>query len=129
MTSYGSPSYYAQVLFGTYLGTEVVESNLTGGGPRLFYSVTNDAAKGVLYLKLVNASSTIQPMDIKLQGATKVSPTAKVVSLSARTTDETNSITDPKRIVPVASSISGVGASFHHTVPAYSIEVLQISTK
>jgi alpha-L-arabinofuranosidase len=129
LTSYGSPSYYAQVLFGTYLGTEVVASNLSGGGPRLFYSVTNDAAKGVLYLKLVNASSTIQPMDIKLQGATKVGPTAKVVSLSARTTDETNSISDPKRIVPVTSAIDGVGASFHHTVPAYSIEVLQISTK
>lgn len=129
LNSYGSPSYYAQVMFGSHIGTEVVDSKLDGGGPRLFYSVTHDAAKGVLFLKLVNGSSTPQPLEIKLVGATQVKPTSTLVSLSAHTTEETNSISDPARIVPVQSTINNASADFHHVVPAYSIQVLAVALK
>ena len=60
MSSYGSPSYYAQTMFGGYLGTEVPTSSLEGASDRFFYSVTNDPAKGKVFLKLVNASSVAQ---------------------------------------------------------------------
>lgn len=129
LNSYGSPSYYAQVMFGSHLGTEVVDSKLNGGGPRFFYSVTHDAAKGLLFLKLVNGSSSPQPLEVKLTGATQVTPTAKLVSLSAHTTEETNSISDPVRIVPVHNSIKTAGADFHHVIPAYSIQVLELAVK
>jgi alpha-N-arabinofuranosidase len=129
LTSYGSPSYYAQVMFGNHIGKEIVGATASGGGPRFFYSATKDSDAGVLYLKLVNASSIPQPVEIKLAGAGSVNSSAKVTTLSAKTTQETNSITDPKRIVPVESSFKGVKDSFNYTIPGYAIQVLEIKLK
>jgi alpha-N-arabinofuranosidase len=129
LTSYGSPSYYAQVMFGNHIGKEVVGSTVSGGGQRFFYSATKDPGTGTLYLKLVNASSVPQPVDIKLAGANSVASSAKVVSLSAKTTQDTNSITDPKRIVPVESTFHGVKDNFTYTIPAYAIQVMEVKLK
>jgi alpha-N-arabinofuranosidase len=126
-SSYGSPSYYAQSLFGEHLGTSVPTSSIIGASDRLFYSVTNDTAKGVTYLKLVNATSTPQPIEAAISGATPGS-SATVYTLSGKTTAETNSIDDPKRIVPVKSTIK-TGAKFSHTVPPYAIQIVVMETK
>jgi alpha-N-arabinofuranosidase len=128
-SSYGSPSYYAQVLFANHVGTEVVASNLQGAGDRLFYSVTRDATKGIVYLKIVNASSTAQDVKIALDGARDVRSTARLIRLCAATTAATNSITDPKRVVPVESSIKGVGKQFARTVPGFSIDVFELAVQ
>ena len=132
MTSYGSPSYYAQAMFASHVGTEIVASELKGAQgsaapDRLFYSVTKDAAKGIVYLKLVNASSAAQPLKISLDGVKDVKGSAKLISLSGATTAETNTITDPRRVAPVESVVKGVGKSFERTLPGYSVEVLEIS--
>ena len=129
LNSYGSPSYYAQVMFSNHIGKEIVASTVNGGGPRFFYSATKDPGAGVLYLKLVNASSIPQPVDIKLGGAGSVDSSAKVITLSAKTTQDTNSITDPKRIVPVESTFHGVKDNFSYTVPAYAIQILEVKLK
>jgi alpha-N-arabinofuranosidase len=129
LSSYGSPSYYAQAIFAKYLGTEVVASELKDAGDKLFYSVTKDEAKGVVYLKLVNGSSEAQKLTVSLDGVKSVKPTAKLVQLSAATTAATNTITDPKRVVPVESVATGVAKQFTRTVPGYSIQVLEISAK
>ncbi len=128
-SSYGSPSYYAQVMFASYIGNETVASNLTGAGPRFFYSATRDASKGKLYLKLVNASSLPQDINLQLAGAGKIAGTAPLVSLHALTNEATNTILEPTRIVPVKTQLKNVSADFHHTVPGYSIEVLDIDLK
>jgi len=122
--SYGSPAYYAQVLFAQYLGDHTLGSKLEGAGPKLFYSITGNTAKKKLYLKLVNASTDPQPVQIDLEGA-KLASTAKLVSLHAHDARETNSIDAPSHIVPVETQLQGVGAQFHHTVPGLSIEVME----
>ncbi len=129
LTSYGSPGYYAQAMFAEYLGTEVPTSSMTGGGNRFFYSVTRDAAKGAVYLKLVNASSTPQQVDVDMSGAGNVAKTGTLVSLTGSNNAETNSITAPKRIVPVKTALKAAGAKFSHTVPAYSVQVLELQAK
>ncbi|MGA8030504.1 MAG: alpha-L-arabinofuranosidase C-terminal domain-containing protein [Bryobacteraceae bacterium] len=129
LSSYGSPSYYAQVMFSNHHGNEIVQSELQGGGPRIFYSVTRDAATGVLFLKIVNASSVPQAVDIKLTGANTLKSNGKLVSLSARTPDETNTISAPAKIVPVETPLKNVKANFHHTLPPYSIHVLELNFK
>lgn len=129
LRSYGSPSYYAQVMFSNHLGKQVVASSLQNAGPRFFYSVTRDPGKGMLYLKVVNASSQPQMLHIKLDGATRVHPAAALTSLTAHTMEETNSITHPERVVPVASQLEGVSANFTHSFPAYSIDVLDIALR
>jgi alpha-N-arabinofuranosidase len=127
--SYGSPSYYAQVLFDQYLGTEILSGQLSGANPRCFYSATYSPDKSTLYLKLVNASSASQPIAIQLQGAGSVEKTAKLISLSATNTEETNTIDHPERIVPVEHELKDVSGSFSHTLPPYSIEVLALRAK
>jgi alpha-L-arabinofuranosidase len=129
LDSYGSPSYYAQVIFSNHIGTEIVDATLDGGGPRLFSSVTRDTAKGVLYLKIVNASSAPQAVNIKLTGAYQLKGEGRLISLTAHTTAETNTLREPTRIVPVESSLPGIKRNFNHTFPPYSISVIEIDTK
>ena len=129
VTSYGAPSYYAQAMFAEYLGTEVPTSSVSGGGKRFFYSVTRDAAKGAVYLKLVNASSVAQPVEIDMTGASSVAKTGTLVSLTGNDLAETNTISAPGRIVPVKTALKSSGPKFTHTVPAYSIQVLVLQAK
>ena len=126
LNSYGSPSYYAQVMFNTHLGDHILDSNLDAANPRLFETVSVDSKSHRVIVKLVNGSSQPQAVNIKLSGAKGVHSKAAVTTLSAPTMEATNSITDPKRIVPVVSSINNAAATFTHTVPAYAIQILDL---
>jgi alpha-L-arabinofuranosidase len=125
-SSYGSPSYYAQVMFSNYVGAEVVDSALRDAGSRVFYSVTRDTAKRELYLKLVNASPESQPINIQLDGTASVQSNVTLITLHAATKEATNTISNPNNIVPVATTITRVGQKFQHIAPPYSIQVLKI---
>ena len=129
MSSYGSPSYYAQAIFAEYLGSAVPQSSLSGAGERFFYSVTDDPAKSAAYLKLVNASSDPQPLTITLDGAAHIARQGTLVTLSGTNPAETNSTKAPTRIVPGKSVFQDAGPHITHTVPPYTVEVLAISTK
>jgi alpha-N-arabinofuranosidase len=123
MKSYGSPSYYAQCLFAAHLGGAVVQSSIAGAGPRFFYSATKSGS--VLHLKLVNASDKPQELSLEIAGAKRASPTHVIAmwSLHGGSFEATNSITEPEKIVPVMSHVV-LGKT--HTVPAYTIEVLDV---
>jgi alpha-N-arabinofuranosidase len=124
LTSYGSPSYYAQVLFAGHLGDGTPQSSASGAGDRFFYSATVGSKDHTLYLKLVNASNSAQPLDIDVAGVSSVK--ASVNSLHAPTSEATNSITDPEQIVPRKSVEKLPAGPWHHTVPALTIEVIDI---
>ena len=124
--SYGSPSYYAQVMFASYLGDQLPQSSEQGGGSRFFYSVTRDSKQNRLYVKLVNADSTAQPVEIKVDGA-NLADAGKVVTLSAKDTQATNTLDEPRNIVPVEAPLQASGTDLHHTMPPYSIEVLVLN--
>lgn len=134
LESYGSPSYYAQVIFGTYYGDEIPQTDETGPAlnqdpnpvPKFFYSVTRQSQTGELFVKLVNASSTAQPVSIALDGATRVDRIANIVTLSAKTLAATNSIDHPRNILPVESRFERAAATFTYTVPPFSIQVLRL---
>ncbi|HEX6496104.1 MAG TPA: alpha-L-arabinofuranosidase C-terminal domain-containing protein [Acidobacteriaceae bacterium] len=127
--SYGSPSYYAQVMFGGHLGNEVLSAEVNGAGPRFFVSSTRDSATGTIHLKLVNGSSLTQNVHVQLSGVTQVNKDAQLTTLRGNTPEDTNSITDPGRIVPIVTSIHNAGTSFEHSMPPYSIQVLDLQAK
>jgi len=127
--SYGSPSYYAQVMFSTHLGDRILNSTLDASNPRFFESATLDSKTHHVFVKLVNASSVPQTVDFKIAAANGIAGNAAVTTLSGNTTQETNSIDDRTRIVPVTSTIQNAGLAFRHVVPRYSIQVLDISLK
>jgi alpha-N-arabinofuranosidase len=154
LTSYGSPAYYAQRMFSLHHGDVVVPVSAQGiptrewqpppgraGAPgvqpakpapqqvpTLFFDATRDSGTGTLYLKLVNRGGVPQPLRVEVAGVT-VEPKGRMIAMSASSPDDTNSITEPRKIVPVTSDVDGLGASFTRTLPAYSITVLEMKAK
>ena len=128
LTSYVSPSYYAQALFAGHLGDGTPQSSITGAGDRFFYSATVDSKTHVLHLKFVNASTAAQSVAIDLQGALKAHA-ASVISLHASTYDATNSMTDPGLITPKTTTESFTSSNWRHTVPALTIQVIDLPLK
>jgi alpha-N-arabinofuranosidase len=127
LTSYGSPSYWAQVLFGKYLGTEVVAATLANAGPRVYASATRDEKQRKLFVKVVNASSEAAALNIALNGVASVERDATLITLSGKTPNATNSITHPDAVVPVERRIKLAGAKFQQSFAPYSINVLELS--
>ena len=128
LNSYGSPAYYAQVMFGSCLGDHTMESNVSGAGERFFYSVT--ATRGSkACVKLVNAASTAQSIDITLSGLGAGNHAAVLDTLKGNTTWATNTIANPTRIVPLRTKLTVKGERLDHVLPPYSIQVLEVDLK
>ena len=129
LNSYGSPSYYAQVMFASCLGDHTLNSSLSGVEDRFFYSVTGSSKSSKVCLKLVNASSSEQPLTITLNGLGTARHTAHLDTLKANTTWATNTITHPDRIVPVRSALAIEGERIRHVMPGYSIQVIELDLR
>jgi alpha-N-arabinofuranosidase len=127
LTSYGSPSYWAQVMFGSYLGTETVDVKLDNAGPRMYASATRDEKQHKLFVKVVNASSEETALNIALNGVAGVKRDATLITLSGKTPNATNSITHPDAVAPVKRGIQFAGPKFKQKFAPYSINVLELS--
>jgi alpha-N-arabinofuranosidase len=95
----------------------------------LFWSATRDTKTGTIFLKIVNRAAAPQPVRVELSGLANVDAKGQAVTLSASSPDDTNSITAPTKIVPVTSSVDGLGTSFTRTFPPYSLTVLQMKAR
>jgi alpha-N-arabinofuranosidase len=152
LTSFGSPSYYVQKMFYNNKGDEVLPVSLTpqiapiavtneapaaGGGGRgrgpstptrtMFASSSLDEATGDIILKVVNAVDMPQQMEISLEGAPKIDPTAKLAVLTGGLTD-VNSLAEPMKVAPKDSTIDA-SAKFVREFPGNSVSILRFSTK
>ena len=149
LNSFGSPSYYVQKLFSHYLGNKIIPATAeniptqprpltrrdsTDGitkaplVPTVFYSATRDAKSGTIYLKIVNTTGKQQPLEINLKGIAKISQEATLIVIKGDKPEDTNTITDPEKIMPVTSKINGIASVFTRTLDPYSISILQIKT-
>ncbi len=150
LTSYGSPSYYAQQMFSTMHGDEILATGSQniptrewqprgprGGGaapsPRqlrqVFFDATRDSGSGIIYLKVVNAGGTAQRINLQINGAPKIEPTAEAVVLAASALDGTNSLEQPQHIVPRTEMADNLSANCTREFPAYSVTVLKLKTR
>jgi len=149
LTSYGSPAYYVQKMYSSYLGNKIVpvtaeniptqprpltRRDSTDGittaplVPTVFYSATKDEKTGAIYLKVVNTTGKQQAVEINLKGVSKISPDATLVVIKGDKPDDTNTIIEPEKIIPVTSKIKGVAISFTRTLDPYSVNILQLQT-
>jgi alpha-L-arabinofuranosidase len=127
LRSYGSPSYHLQVMFAGHTGDVVLPATLTtSGGSQLFTSVTRDSWNGTIIVKIVNGAPAPQPVSIALAGVHAVSPRAKAVVLTSGSPQDTNTLSDPTRVVPRTSTVRGVGRMFDYAAPPSSITVMEI---
>jgi alpha-N-arabinofuranosidase len=147
LTSYGSPSYYAQVMFSNNHGDEILATDsqdiptytYTGRGrgsqsaaprqvPSLFFDATRDSQSGIIFLKIVNRLGTPQPVHVKISSANNVETSGEEIFMVASSPDDTNSIQEPKKIIPVTKKVAGLGADFSSVFPPYSITILKLKT-
>jgi alpha-N-arabinofuranosidase len=140
---YGSPSYYAQMMFSTHLGDVVAPiaaqnvplqaANKPGsfapGMPSLFFVATRDGGTGTIYLKVVNVVGVPAEVRIDLHGTRQVAPEGQLVVLTAGKPEDTNTIAEPAKVTPVSSRVSGLSNSFTRTFAPYSVNVLQLETR
>jgi alpha-N-arabinofuranosidase len=149
LTSYGSPAYYAQRMFSTMHGDEILATDSLniptrtwqrqgrrgGAAPppeqlkEVLSVATREARSGLIYLKVVNTSATAKQINIQVDGAPKLKATGEAVVLAAKALDDTNSIEKPQNLVPHTEQVTGISSSFSHDFPPYSITVLKLKTK
>lgn len=149
LTSYGSPSYHVQKMFSQYLGDQIVvleakdlptqlkkpSSRDSAEGiqpksiPAMFFSATKNTKTGIIYLKVVNSTAIAQKVKIDLQGAVKVTSQGTVTTIKADNMEDTNTITEPGKIVPYTTTLKGLGKRFEQSFPAYSVTILQLQIK
>lgn len=138
LTSFGSPSYYAQKMFAESLGDRTVPLALSGGPiqqgsrnrtlPGLFASCTRDTKTGAIYLKLVNTLSSPQPVSFDLKGGA-VAGVGTMTVLQGDDLKAVNSVSEPTKISPVSSRIEGIGASFQRILPGNSVTVFTLRSR
>lgn len=126
LSSYGSPSYYAQRMFNTQRG-DLVLASAQAALAGFFHSVTRDSQSGTIYIKAVNTTNASRRVTIRIDHAPIIGPGGKV-SVLAGAPDDTNSIQEPNKVVPVEQALGEIGARFTHDFPAHSVSVLQIPT-
>jgi alpha-N-arabinofuranosidase len=138
LTSYGSPSYYAQAMFSSNHGEHVLATDslnvptyTTRSGrqvPSLFFDATRDSQSGTIFLKIVNRLGSPQSIHVKITGANNVNSSAEAVVMSASSPDDTNSIQEPTKIIPVTSNVDGLSADFTRAFPPFSITILKVKS-
>lgn len=126
LQAYGAPSYHAFKMFSRNVGDTILKSNFSGGEPQ--GTVTRDSKSGLVYVNVVNPLETARPLQIEIKGARTVASTAEVETL-AGSPDATNSLAEPRKVVPVTSQLSDTGPSFTYPLAPYSITVLKLKTE
>ena len=148
LTSYGSPAYHAQQMFSTLHGDEILATDSQNIPTRtwerrgrgaaagqtqqireVFFVATRDGKSGVIYLKVVNTSGTAQRINVQISGAKKIAAKGEAAVLAATKLDDTNSITEPNKVVPRTEMVDRLGANFVRDFPPYSVTVLKLKSK
>ncbi|HYJ64172.1 MAG TPA: alpha-L-arabinofuranosidase C-terminal domain-containing protein, partial [Parafilimonas sp.] len=94
--------------------------------PTIFYAATINDTTGTIYLKIVNTTAKKETVKINLNGVMKLAAEATLVVVKGNRPDETNTITEPEKIVPVTSTIKGIKPSFTRTLDPYSVNILEL---
>ena len=148
LNSYGSPSYYAQAMFSTMHGDEVLATDsqdiptrewqpraTRGAAPpprqirEVFFDATRDSKQGIIFLKVVNVSGTPRKVNVKIDGVGGIESSGDMVTLSGSGLNDTNSLTEPRKIIPKSATADNLSADFRREFPPYSITVLKLKAK
>ncbi len=126
ISSYGSPSYYALQMFSRNVGDEIL--SVASSETSVQGCATRDSKAGEIILKLVNPQTNAVSLNIEVKGVTALSSRSSAITLAGRPED-TNSITEPHKVVPVTSKVRSVKPRFAYTLPPNSIVVLKLKVR
>jgi alpha-N-arabinofuranosidase len=123
LASFGSPSYYVQALFAKNRGDTILPRELAARD--IYVSATRDDQTKEVILKMVNTRTAEAPMDITLQGVTRVDPGATGWTLTGNPAD-VNSVANPTLVSPKEFKINNAASKFTYTLPPQSVVVLRV---
>jgi len=125
LTSFGTPSYYVQQVFGQNRGTTILPVTIDGdaknGISGVFASASLDQPAREVVVKLVNPGTDARDVALALDGATPAGARAVTLTGSA---DAENSLESPTAVSP--SNAVAPGTSGRYTLPPRSVVVLRV---
>ena len=126
ISAYGSPSYYAMQMFSGNLGDEILSTSSSRTAVQ--GCATRDSKTGEIFIKVVNPQATAETLNIEINGVASVASKGSAIVLAGNP-DDSNSITEPRKIIPVTTTIRGIKPGFTYTMPAHSIVVLKLKAR
>jgi alpha-N-arabinofuranosidase len=76
-------------------------------------------------VKLVNPQPTQEQLHIQIKGVSSLASKASAITLSGNP-DDSNSISDPRKLVPIETHINPLKPDFNYLMPPNSIVVLKL---
>lgn len=126
LKSVRSVNWYVQMLYGTNTGTNVLSLTEDGkpltGQDGLYASAVYDKVTKQYIVKIVNTGDNAQQISLNFKGAKKLGE-GIVTTLHADDMKATNSLDNPKSVVPQQSSMQANGDNATVTVPAKTFAV------
>jgi len=128
---FGTPNYYAQMLFSRNRGSVVLPVACDtpvaeGDAPSFFVSAARDDVAGEIIIKAVNASREPVESAVDLAGVASVSPKAQAIVLASSNPSDLNTFEDPTKVSPRTLPLENVSPRFNYTFGPYSLTVLRI---
>ncbi|MEU2777892.1 alpha-L-arabinofuranosidase C-terminal domain-containing protein [Streptomyces sp. NPDC007162] len=125
LTSYVSPSYWAQQMLTSNLGRTVLPATARAL-PGLATVATRSGNR--LYLAVVNYGTEQASVPIELKGLPKgVRRNATATVLTGPSPAATNTLTEPTALTPKKTTFTGAAAAFTSTLPPLSVTVLELT--
>ena len=125
-SAYGSPSYYAIQMYSCNLGDEILTTSSLQTAVQ--GSATRDSKTGEMFLKLVNPNGTPESLRLEINGVASLASKGSAITLAGNL-DDSNSITHPRKIFPVTTTVRGIKPVFSYTMPPHSIVVLKLKVR
>ncbi len=125
LSSYGSPSYYAIQMFSQNVGDVILPAESSDAS--IQGCATRNSKTGEIFIKLVNPQPTAQTVRFEIKGIASLASKARVITLSAPP-EETNSMDQPRKVVPATKTIRGLQPVFNYTLSPHSIVVLKLKS-
>ncbi|MEZ2444702.1 alpha-L-arabinofuranosidase C-terminal domain-containing protein [Chitinophaga sp. RCC_12] len=133
LRSYGTPNYYVQKLYANNKGTVVVPmlkgNQVISGQDSVYASTVVDDATGELVIKLVNASATVKPVAVAVQGVKSIAANGKLTTLRSDDLQGLNSLDRPTGISPEEKNISIKGKTIRTDIAPWSFYVIRAKIK
>jgi alpha-L-arabinofuranosidase len=128
---FGTPNYYAQMLFSRNRGNVVLpvacdDPRAGGNTPSFFVSAARDEAAGEIIIKAVNASQELVEAMVDLEGVANVSSTGQALVLASANLADQNTFEEPAKVSPKTLPLENVSPQFNYTFGPCSLTVLRI---
>lgn len=121
-----TPSYFTQMIFANNCGNKHINTSFLGKVNNIFQSVTVNESEQVIYVKIVNQSSSSQVVNVNLNGFKKANY-ASMQSISGNRLSSKNKAGSPYYIAPKDTKLNVKDDSVTVEVQKYSTNVVRIA--